>query len=152
MAEDIVDEVFIKIWERRRNFSTNGSFNSLVFTIARNLIIDTLRKQSREELLKRQIQYHTDIVLRNTENDIMFADYMQHLEQAIQQLSPKCQVIFKLRHQSYMTYAEIAESQGVSEKTVQGHISRALRVIRDYFLIHADVAMMFFLAIVVSPI
>jgi RNA polymerase sigma-70 factor (ECF subfamily) len=138
VSEEIVHDVFVKIWEWRERLDEKYSFNSFIFTTARNIIIDTLRKYSSEQLYRQELQYRLDVLHNGTEDDLTFADYEAIARQAVEKLPRKRQVIFTLSRQHHLSYAEIAQSLGISQKTVENQMNKALRFIKDYLSKHAD--------------
>lgn len=119
ISGEIVHDVFVKIWEWRERLDEKYSFNSFIFTTARNIIIDTLRKYSVEQLYRKELQYRLDTLHNRTEDELTFADYEAVARQAVEKLPRKRQVIFTLSRQHHMSYAEIAQSLGISQKTVK---------------------------------
>ncbi len=138
ISEEIVHDVFVKIWEWRERLDEKYSFNSFIFTTARNIIIDTLRKYSVEQLYRKELQYRLDARHNRTEDELTFADYEAIARQAVEKLPRKRQVIFTLSRQHHMSYAEIAQSLGISQKTVENQMNKALKFIKEYLSKHAD--------------
>ena len=138
-SEEAVQEVFIKIWEHRARLDEKKSFNSYLFTIAKNQVVDKLRKNSVEQLHQKEAAYLRQVTCNNAENEVIYADYQQLLMQAIQFLPAKCRAIFQLSRIHHKTYAEIADLQGISQKTVEVQISKALKLMRNYFSTHTDI-------------
>jgi RNA polymerase sigma-70 factor (ECF subfamily) len=138
LSEEIVHDVFVKIWEMREKLDEKYSFNSFIFTATHNLIIDALRRYSCEQLYRRELLYRTSPSHNTTEEQITFADYEAIAHQAIEKLPRKRQMIFTLSRQHHMSYAEIAQSLGISQKTVENQMNKALKSIKEYLSRYAD--------------
>ena len=145
-SEEVVQEVFIKIWENRAKLDEKKSFNSYLFTITKNHMVDKLRKNSMEQLHQKEIAYLREVTCNQAEDEVIYADYQQLFMQAIQFLPTKCRSIFQLSRIHHKTYAEIADLKGISQKTVEVQIGKALKLMRNYFSTHTDIiSVVFFL-------
>lgn len=138
-SEEVVQEVFIKVWENRAKLDENKSFSSYLFTVTRNHMVDKLRKNSVEQLHQKEAAYLRETIYNQAEDEVIYADYQQLLMQAIQFLPAKCRAIFQLSRIHHKTYAEIADLKGISQKTVEVQISKALKLMRGYFSTHTDI-------------
>ena len=129
-SEDIVQDVFIRIWEKRQDLISAGTLRFYLFTAIRNNCLTYLQKQKKSvvEPLKEQGVDHFDI----DREAIKENDYKALLTQSIALLPPKCREVFLLSRISKLSYQQIAESQGISIKTVENQIGKALRVIREF--------------------
>ena len=131
-AEEIVQDVFMKIWIKRELLNLEMSFKSYLFTITRNKTIKFLKKAAdnkklREEIFyKRQkFVYSTDIYLRESE--------LENLKkEALNKLSPKRRIIFEMSRNEGKTYADIALELGISISTVRNQMSKALETLRNF--------------------
>lgn len=125
-AYDIVQEVFIKLWENRLTLSRDTNFDGFLFTIAKNSVLSLFRKRITEQ---KYIDYLTIAAKNNTQGTEEQTDYTflkERYEKLIEKLPPKRQEIFKLSREKGLTIKEIAAKQGISEKTVEDHLSKAL--------------------------
>jgi len=125
-AYDIVQEVFIKLWENRLTLSRDTNFDGFLFTIAKNSVLSLFRKRITEQ---KYIDYLTVATKNNTQGTEEQTDYTflkERYEKLIEKLPPKRQEIFKLSREKGLTIKEIAAKQGISEKTVEDHLSKAL--------------------------
>lgn len=130
-AEEIVQEVFVKIWESRNSINAYSSFDSYLFTIAYNNTISLLRKRVSEkkylEHLKsiQQISDSVDII-----EEIHFKDVKNNFEKLVNQLTTRQKEIYNLSREEGLTHKEIANKLGISQNTVEIHISKALKFIK----------------------
>lgn len=134
-SEDITQNVFIRIWEKRLSIDIDKSFNGFIFTIAYRLIIDHFRKNSAntykttfiglaEESVKSLL--HSDDLLKQHHLDSLY-------EKALQSLPPKRKEIFLLSRHNGLANKQIAEQLGLSVKTVENQMTAALASLRDFF-------------------
>ncbi|MEN8200950.1 MAG: RNA polymerase sigma-70 factor [Bacteroidota bacterium] len=130
-AEEIVQDVFLKIWENREKIDESLSFESFLFTITYNTSISQLRKKVSEnqyvEYLKSIQRISTEV---STSPEIEFTELKDNAEQIIEQLPPRQKQIFKLNREEGLTYREIASMLNISQNTVESHMERALKTIR----------------------
>ncbi len=130
-AEEIVQEVFVKIWESRKDINAYSSFDSYLFTIAYNNTISLLRKRVSEkkylEYLKsiQQVSGSVDII-----EEIHFKDVKSNFEKLVNQLTSRQKEVYNLSREEGLTHKEIAKKLGISQNTVEIHISNALKFIK----------------------
>lgn len=136
LAEENVQDVFLKIWLHRENINLEQSFKSFLFTIARNQAFNLLNKAANDVLLKEAVFYSSQ--KSHTEGDytIREDDCKKLKKQAIKQLSPKRKRIFKMSRKQGKTYEEISQELGISVNTVKNQMSKALESIRVFFQAH----------------
>jgi len=134
VSEDIVQEVFTRIWESRREVILEDSARFYLFTAVRNNCITHLRKEKKTGLVEWTDQ---EIVYEESPQPVKEPDqeinYELLLQEGIDRLPPKCREIFVLSRLSNMKYKEIAESLGISIKTVENQLGKALKLMRLLF-------------------
>ena len=130
-AEDIVQETFLKLWNMRASLSVEGSFKSMLFTIAKNHVIDVFRQQINRPDFEDYIRFCEDEhLLDNTSVEkIYYDDFIDKL--AIAKLTPAQRNIFEMSREEGMSNAEIAALSDISEQTVKNHLSAALKILRE---------------------
>jgi len=132
-AEEIVMDVFLKLWEGRSLLSELDNFNAFLFAIARNKAYDFLRKASKDrvlrELIWEEIQIASDM---RTDQQLILNEMEQEYQQAIHKLSPQRQSVFKLSREEHMSYDQIAEHLQLSKSTIKNHILDSLKFIRNH--------------------
>lgn len=131
-AEDIVQDTFLKLWNMRESLSVEGSFKSMLFTIAKNHIIDIFRQQINRVEFEDYIAFCEDEnLLDNTSVEkVYYDDFLEILAIAKQKLTPAQRNIFELSREEGMSNTEIATASNLSEQTVKNHLSAALKVLR----------------------
>lgn len=142
LAEEIVQEVFLKIWKHHNRLNPDLSFKSYVFTITRNLTFNLISKISNNRKLMDDVFYESQKAYNPIEDKIAEADYDFIKNEAIALLSPKRRVIFHMSRNKGMSYEEISKELNISVSTVKGQISKALAIIRTFLETHSDVTLL----------
>lgn len=136
LAEENVQDVFLKIWLHRENLNQEQSFKSYLFTIARNQAFNLLNKAANDVLLKEEVFHISEKSHSQGDFSIREADCKKLKKQAIKQLPPKRKRIFKMSRKEGKTYEEISQELGISVSTVKNQMSKALESIRIFFQTH----------------
>lgn len=127
-AEELVQEVFMKVWEKRGELKENLSFKSYIFTIAFNIIRKHfLKKALDNKFLEQQVSNDTDL---NTIQNIDYQSTKNLLDNLIEQLPPRRKAVFIKSRIEGLTIKEIAKELGTSPKTVENQLSEAVKFIR----------------------
>ncbi len=130
-AEDLLNEVFLKIWENRLSLKTNTSFQSYLFTIAYNNIRQRFLKKNREE---KYVQIFAKEYLLETDKGEDQLDYLRFVERInviIDLLPPRRKEIFIMNYKDELRNPEIAEKLNLSEQFVKNQLSIARKFIID---------------------
>lgn len=131
-AEEIIQDVFVKIWENRNQINTHASFESFLFTISYNSTISLLRKRLNErksrEYLKSVQQIHDTY---NVIDDLHYKELNKMAQSLIEQLTPRQKEIYTLSREKGMTHKEIAEQLNISENTVKNHLVSILKFLKS---------------------
>ncbi len=128
VCEDIVQETFYNLWKNRKKIKVTSSFRNLLITSVKNSCADYLRKQSVRKVHAERETVREEI---DTPEEIYtIGELEEMLHEALERLPPNVQKAFKLSRFENMTYNQIAEELGVSPKTVEAYISKALSALR----------------------
>ena len=132
-AEELVQEVFIKIWEVRGKIDVYASFESFLFTIAYNSTMSLLRKRLTEvkyrEYLKRFQQVETTAPVIE---ELQFNELNEKVQALLNQLTPRQKEIYMLSREEGLTHKEIAKKLEISENTVKNHLVNTLRYLKSH--------------------
>lgn len=145
-TNDIVQEIFIRIWESRSFINPNLSFSSFLYTMVRNRILNYFRDIDIDEKAKQILSKQKVTEEEAIDSNIIYSEYQAILQNAINCLPPQRQKIFNMSRIKNMSHKEIASELGISVNTVQEHISEALKFIKAYFSKHADMSINLLLA------
>ena len=137
-AEEIVQEVFLKLWLKRTELPDIRRLDNYLFILTRNLILDRIKKLSHESASKME-----QLGLTGMESTIEDSDYLlrQHqcqqiIKNAIDGLSQQQKQVYIFAKEEYLSHEMIAERMGISKLTVKTHMAKALQSIRHYLEIH----------------
>lgn len=129
VAEEVVQEVFIKVWESRDFMREGDNFKGLLFIITRNLIFNMHRKNLNEDFYKMTVLSAMENSY-DIEEEIDAKNLGEYIDLLIADLPPRRQEIFNLSRKENKSYKEISQLLGVSEKTVENQIGEALKFLR----------------------
>jgi RNA polymerase sigma-70 factor (ECF subfamily) len=127
VAEDIVQELFFKIWNKKENLNISTSLKAYLYRSVYNNAIEYLRTEKLEKMYKEYNfrEIHSE---GNLQSD---SDQLALVNKAIEELPDKCKDVFKLRKFEKLSHAEIAQKLDISVKTVETHIHRATVTLKD---------------------
>ena len=129
---DIVQEAFIRLWDSRSKLKRGTRLEALIFTVTKNSILSLFRKHATE---KKYLEYLANSVISNscgTEELTDLGFLQEKYEQLIPMLPPKRRAVFVLSRMDGLSNKEIALAQGISEKTVENHLTKALAFFREH--------------------
>ncbi|WP_372772861.1 RNA polymerase sigma-70 factor [Mangrovibacterium sp.] len=129
VAEDVVQEVFLKIWEDKSKIKIEGSFKSYLYTAVRNRSLNKLKSESVRLDYTKSFVDTTDRVVEP--NEIEQEEFRHFLAICIGKLPPRCQEVFNHSRFDDMKQEKIAEEMNISIKTVKAQIGKALQLIRE---------------------
>lgn len=131
-TEDLVHEVFVKVWENRGKLKNQSSFENYLFSIAYNSTISLLREKAKNI---QYIEYVKSIQIEVEEFDVWKEykdiDLSAQLNTIVEKLPARQQEIFKLKHFQNLSYKEIAEKLGISVNTVENHMVKAHKFVKE---------------------
>jgi len=137
-AEEIVSDLFMKIWEKRKSLEEIHNLRVYCFVSARHLSINQLEKQKRQHYADID-DYKTRLIhtAPNPEECMISAEMLRLIQEVIEELPPRCKLSFKLVKEYGFKYREAAEILQVSEKTIENQLAIALKKISS--AIHFDI-------------
>lgn len=143
-TEEILQDVFLKIWHNRASIDPEKSFRSYIFRIAENNVYDFFRKAARDKKMQARLfaaateEYeHIEEMIYKKENALL-------LNRAIDSLSTQRQQVFRLIKLEDKSYDEVSRLLSISVSTISDHIVKANKAIREYFFNHNDVTIILF--------
>lgn len=128
VAEDIVQNVFIRVWKKRHQLKEQFSLQGFLYKSVYNEFIDFYRKQKKVIPLEKKYIEELSIIIEDDENSLEKLINLMKFE--IQKLPPKCKQTFLLSKQDGLTNIEISEHLNVSIKSVEAHITKAFAILR----------------------
>ena len=130
-AEEVVSDVFLKLWNNRKNLRIDSSLKAYLKISVRNQSIDYLRKQIKLKRIEETVRNKDDEFQPCPESQMILRELEDHVELVIRQLPPKGQHIFRLSRYNGLKYKEIAQHLNISIKTVETHMRRSLIRLRQ---------------------
>jgi RNA polymerase sigma-70 factor (ECF subfamily) len=144
-AEEIVQEVFVKIWESHENIEDFALFDSYLFTIAYNSTISLIRKKlSKEKYIQHIKSLQIPVQEKIGGNNLDFELLTSRVNQLVEKLPPRQKEVFRLHREHELTYRQIAEKLEISVNTVENHMSKALKFLRNNLNRESLAALLFF--------
>lgn len=146
-AKDIVHEVFIKVWEKKEEINWEKSIKSYLFTSVHNKCLNFLRDS------KKNSNANLDIEILKDDNSWEDRDYLEEQElktrinNALLKLPEKCREVFMLNRFDGLKYAQVAEKLGISIKTVEAQMSKALKILREELIHYIKIVILWFLSV-----
>ena len=131
-AQDAVQDVFVKFWNKREEIDTKVNIKAYLFTSVKNKCFEVLRREKmvdghKDNIVQQESLRHEDTI----EVDIEKYVRLEKIHKAIQTLPTKCQEVFSLSKVNGLSYQEISDFMGISIKTVENQIVRALKLLRE---------------------
>ena len=129
-AEDVVQDVFLNLWYMKEELVLDNSIKSYLFRSVHNKCIDTIRKNNFiQGFLMNQRQYK-DRIYETGYNDLLVNDIQDIVEKTIKKLPNKTRNIFNISRKKHLYNSEIAKQFNITEKAVEYHITKALKMLR----------------------
>ena len=144
LAEEIVQETFVKIWEKRKTHVIETSLEHYLFRAVRNHCFNQLQHQKIKNRYTEKILRDTGTEIK-TEDCFLEPDLKRKIEEAIDSLPPKRKEIFRLSREEGLKYKEIADQLDISVKTVEAQMGLALKFLREKLKDFNDSLELFFL-------
>jgi RNA polymerase sigma factor (sigma-70 family) len=133
LVKEILQELFVKIWEVRTQIDPEKSFKSYLFRIAENLVHDYFRKVAKDRRLLNKIVASSSELYLHIEEDMLTKEDAQKLYEAINLMPPQRKMVFTLCKLEGKSYKEVEEIMGINVKTISSHMLQANRFLRTYF-------------------
>ena len=146
-AEELVQSVFLKLWENHKNLRKESSFKSYIFTIAYNDICKLFRKRNYRQKFIDDTLYENSQSSSEIEDGIDYQSVLEQVQQIVDKLPERQKTIFLKSRQEGKSTKEIAEEVGISPGTVDNYISESLKFIRKWLHNENLPILLFFFAI-----
>lgn len=139
-SEEIIQDVFLKVWLNREDLNSELSFKSYLYTITRNLSYNFLSKAANDRDLKQEIFFKSQNSFNSTEDYIANEEYRVLQSEAMETLPPKCKVIFQMARNEGKSQKEISQELGISISTVKGQMGKAIGMMRNFLQTKSDIS------------
>jgi len=129
-AQDMIQSTFTQLWENRNHLNIPGSFESYIFTIVRNKIIDQYRRGKVSQKYLDNFRYYLDTIEDSTDHMVRHNDLRKLIDLEIEALPNLLKEAFLLSRNSFLTRKEIAEKLQLTEAGVRTRMSKALKILK----------------------
>jgi RNA polymerase sigma-70 factor, Bacteroides expansion family 1 len=130
LAEDAVQEVFLKLWAKRQQLTNVKNLEGFIFIIARNHVIDTLKKVMAIRVHSTDAEHWLPDDLLLPAAQVELKSLQKKITDAIEKLPPQQKNVIKMSREEGLTHEQIGERLGIDKKTVKNHVVRALATLR----------------------
>jgi len=133
LAEELTQDVFVKIWNKREVINIDQPFHYYLLTLANNIVNDFYRKAARDRRLQDEIIAASSELYNPTEEQIFYKESKDFLDKAIESLPAQQGLVFKLCKIEGKSYEEVSQLLGISTSTISNHIVKATKSVKKYF-------------------
>jgi RNA polymerase sigma-70 factor (family 1) len=132
VAEEIVMDVFLKLWLGRAMVREIDHFDAFLFRVAQNKAIDFLRSVNRDHTLRHHVWEEMQAAAETADSRVICTEIETTIRQAVRHLSPQRQLVYQLSREDNLTHDQIASRLNLSKNTIKNHIVESVRFIRGY--------------------
>ncbi|MEO8764261.1 MAG: RNA polymerase sigma-70 factor [Ginsengibacter sp.] len=142
IAEEIVQDVFLKLWFQRKHITEIRSLESWFFTLTKNLTLNCMKKITHEWMAREKWVKQNDLSENTTDFKVLNSECQQLFEKAIDHLSSQQQQVYRLAKEEGLSYDDISKKISISPLTVKTHMARALSSIRLFLQQNSDLSVL----------
>ncbi|WP_321286719.1 RNA polymerase sigma-70 factor [uncultured Sunxiuqinia sp.] len=142
-AEELVQDVFLKLWDKRLLLDGSGNIRSYIFKVAVNSIYDFIRRKNVEQAFH-EFASGKDILTEGTWDEVVYNDMLAQIHRLMDKMPEQRRRIFKLSRENGLSNDEIAASLGLSKRTVENQLYRATAFLKENLPQNSAFAMLFF--------
>ncbi|MCU0422849.1 MAG: RNA polymerase sigma-70 factor [Bacteroidia bacterium] len=146
-AEDLVQEVFVKLWEKRADIEMKSAPKSYLYVTVKNHCLNKLKSEQRHVLFEDDFADDQRFAVSSASQLSEVKQLSEHIKQAMDKLPPRCGLIFKLSRFEEKSYKEIADILEISVKTVENQMGKALSIMRNDLKHYLQIILFFFICI-----
>ncbi len=130
-AEEMVQSAFLTVWEKHDTLEIHTSVKSYLYRAVHNSCLNRVKHYKVRKTYGDSVKNQTELLHDDASQDLIGSELDAIVANAIDSLPDQCRLVFKLSRFENLTYAEIAEQLGISQKTVENHMVKALKVLRE---------------------
>lgn len=145
VAEGIVQQVFLKLWEKRNTLSIDVSVKAYLYKSIYNHCLNYLKHQQIKSVHEKYVSKQPVSLAENAEGKVLSSELQKQIQSALNELPEQCGAVFKMNRFDGLKYQEIADMLGISVKTVEAHMGKALRIMRAKLAEYLPATIIFFL-------
>lgn len=143
LAENILQDTFLTLWEKKDQLIADTNLNAYLYTVAKNFSLKKLRNDRYKQniiqtsaLSPTELELQSEALRKLDTSELIFEEMEAIISQTLSSLSPQCRLVFEMSRFQDLKNGEIAEKLNISPKTVEGHMTKALKTfktsLKDY--------------------
>jgi RNA polymerase sigma-70 factor (ECF subfamily) len=134
-AKGVVQEAFIKLWEIRNELNADSNLQNFLYTLVKNNCLNILKRRQillkhHEKIKRMELHYQYESLARMGSDYLDFNELKEKIDITIQHLPKHCRIVFEMSRYEDLKNREIAEKLCVTQKTVEAHLTKALKILR----------------------
>jgi RNA polymerase sigma-70 factor (ECF subfamily) len=130
-AEEVVQNTFLTLWEQRDSIEIHTSVKSYLYRAVHNSCLNRIKHNKVKQMHGEHVRYNMESSVEGTSQMVIGKELEQQINAAIESMPQQCRTVFVLSRFENLTYAEIAEQLKISIKTVEKHMVKALKILRE---------------------
>lgn len=135
-AKGVVQDAFMKLWEIRHELNSDSNLQNFLFTLVKNNCLNILKRRQillkhHEKIRWMEMNYQYESLARMGDDYLEFNELKEKIDLAIRNLPEHCRVVFEMSRFEELKNREIAEKLDISQKTVEAHLTKALKILRN---------------------
>lgn len=150
-TEDVIQDVFLKLWKDRENLVHIEQFGGYVYRMAQNRVINSLKRMAKETLILEELGKMQVLSVASAEEQLSGKETRSHLHAALNKLTPKQKLVFTLSREQGLKHEEIAAFLNISPSTVNNHMIEALRQLRQQLSISPEACSLLLIVLLFHP-
>ncbi|MCF2443562.1 sigma-70 family RNA polymerase sigma factor [Dyadobacter sp. CY345] len=139
LSEEIVQDVFVKIWEKKEGLLVVQGFQAYIFKIAKNHLLDHIRKEQSQSRFFSLTAPFSEACDEQADDDLIYGQYYQLAQDAINLLPEKRKQVFEMKTREELSLDEIADQLGISKSVVKKQLYAATGFVKDYLKRHGEI-------------
>jgi RNA polymerase sigma-70 factor (family 1) len=140
VTEDIIQDIFLKLWKNHTRLSSIEHFSSYIFRMAQNQCISHFKRMAKETLILKGLQNDPISMGTDAENNLGARETQQKLQEMLARLTPQQRLVFMLSREQGLRHEEIARQLGITPSTVKNHMIQALGILRQQLSTYRNTA------------
>ncbi|WP_285055461.1 RNA polymerase sigma factor [Pedobacter ginsengisoli] len=152
LTKEILQDLFLKIWDTREQLDPKKSFRSYLFRIGENMVNDYYRKAARDRSMRNKMMLANTELYSHIEENLFSKENAELLQQAVDKMPPQRKLVFTLCKLEGKSYKEVEQIMGINAKTINSHLFQANKFLKQYFTPKSGAALAMVLAAIFKDI